>query len=254
MTALSATAKHEYYAELDKSLPPPVLARRKTTSAASTTAIETFEALRPGDAYEARLAVKIVLCGAHAVDSLREAGLHRDDFAKLTRCRAQAASMARAEGTAKRTLEREQKLRLAVEAVAGTAPAQPAANAASPPSAPVAQAAMQPRAAGAPAAPPPDQAASAPPPSPEAIARPRPLRTRTSWPQRRSAGTAASPRKARRFPPPDAAHRSGSDRRAGPRRERCAHRAGRRRRRDAGCGRLTGPARKQRRPSHESGL
>lgn len=176
MTALSATARHEYYAELGNSLPPPVLRTQENHERRLKTAIETFDALRPGDAYEGRLAVTIVVCGAHAVDSLREAGVHHDDFAKMARCRAQAASMARVEGAAKRTLEREQKLRLAVEAVAGAVPAQPVAEAASPspnpvpPSAPVAQAATQTRAVAAPATPPPEQAASAPPPSPKAIA------------------------------------------------------------------------------------
>ena len=52
-----------------------------------TTAVEAFDALNPAGAYEGRLAVQVVLCGAHAADSLREAGLRQDDFAKMTRCR-----------------------------------------------------------------------------------------------------------------------------------------------------------------------
>ena len=121
MSALSATARHEYYVELGNSLPPPVLDKPEYRERRLTTAVETFEALRPGDAYEARLAVQIVLCGAHAADSLREAGVYREDFAKLTRCRAQAASMMREERAAKRMLAQEQKVRLATEAVANTA-------------------------------------------------------------------------------------------------------------------------------------
>ena len=155
MSALSATAKHEYYVALGNSLPPPVLDQPEYRQRRLTTAVETFEALRPGDAYEAQLAVRIVLSGAHAVESLREAGVYREDFAKRTRCRAQAASMMRAESAAKRALEREQKVRLATEAVASTAEAQPAAASAAPP-----QAELQ--------APPPVQAAAAAPPRPAA--------------------------------------------------------------------------------------
>jgi len=189
MSALSTTARHEYYAELGDSLPPPVLDQPEYRERRHTTAVEAFNALRPGDAYEARLAVKIVACGAHAVESLRLAGVHRDDFAKMTRCRAQAASMMRAESAAKRTLEREQKVRLATEAVAGAPKAQPAtasapppqaepqasppvqAAAAAPPPAPVPPAVAPLRPAATHAAPPAMQAGSAPPPSPEAIAK-----------------------------------------------------------------------------------
>jgi len=164
MSALSTIARHEYYAELGTSLPPPVLDQPEYRQRRHTTAVEAFNALHPGDSYEARLAVKIVACGAHAVESLRLAGVHRDDFAKMTRCRAQAASMMRAESAAKRTLEREQKVRLATDAVAGTPKAQPAAVSAPPPQA-------QPQ-----AAPPPVQAAAAaPPPAPAAIAAPEPM-------------------------------------------------------------------------------
>src|ERR1700728_1702146 len=83
MSSLSAAAKHEYYAELGDSLPPPVIDKPEYRERRYTTAVEAFEDLCPGDSYEARLAVRIVLCGAHAVDSLREAGVYRDDFAKM---------------------------------------------------------------------------------------------------------------------------------------------------------------------------
>ena len=135
MSALSTTARHEYYAELGRSLPPPVIDKPEYRERRLTTAVETFEALRPGNAYEASLAVKIVLCSAHAMDGLREAGVHRESFAKMTRCRAQAAGMMREERAAKRTLAQEQKMRLAVEAVAGNAEAQPAAASAPAPQA-----------------------------------------------------------------------------------------------------------------------
>jgi hypothetical protein len=132
MSALSTTARHEYYAELGNSLPPPVIATPEIRQRRLTTAVEAFEALRPGDAYEARLAVQVVLCGAHAAESLREAGVHRENFAKSSRCRAQAASMMREERAAKRMLAQEQKMRLATEAVTNTPKVQPAAAAAAP--------------------------------------------------------------------------------------------------------------------------
>ncbi|HVC60718.1 MAG TPA: hypothetical protein VND19_10200, partial [Acetobacteraceae bacterium] len=93
MPALSTNARREYYVELGSSLPPPITNQPEHRERRVTTAIEAFEALHPGDAYEARLAVQIVLSGAHAAESLREAGVYREDFAKRTSCRAQAASM-----------------------------------------------------------------------------------------------------------------------------------------------------------------
>lgn len=190
MPALSATARHEYYTELGNALPPPTTDTPEYRQRRLTTAVEAFQALGPGDAYEASLAVRIVLTGAHAVETLREAGIYREDFAKRTRCRAQAASMMREERAAKRVLAHEQKLRLATEAVTVTAPAQPSQPSAPPPHAepnaappPVRAAAPPPPPVPAPPpvaaripaaahAPPPlpVQAASAPPPSPEAIA------------------------------------------------------------------------------------
>jgi hypothetical protein len=180
MSALSTTARHEYYAELGNSLPPPVIATPEIRHRRLTTAVEAFEALRPGDAYEARLAVQVVLCGAHAAESLREAGVHRENFTKSSRCRAQAASMMREERAAKRMLAQEQKVRLATEAVTNTPKTQPTTVSAQPPQAkphtaspPVRAAAPStPLAAPAPApVPPAMQAGSAPPPSPEAIAK-----------------------------------------------------------------------------------
>ena len=221
MSALSATAKHEYCVVLGNSLPPPVLDQPEYRQRRFTTAIETFEALRPGDAYEAQLAVRIVLSGAHAVESLREAGVYREDFAKRTRCRAQAASMMRAESAAKRALEREQKVRLATEAVASTAEAQPAAASAAPPQAelqaprPVQAAAPPapvspvvapalPAATPAAAAPPPVPAAAAAPPVPAtAAAPPAPVPAPVVAPQRPAATPAApQPAAAETAPPP----------------------------------------------------
>jgi hypothetical protein len=185
MPALSTNARHEYYVELGNSLPPPVNDNPEYRQRRLTTAIEAFEALRPGDAYEARLAVQIVLTGAHAAETLREAGCFRDDFAKKARCRAQAASMMREERASKRMLAQEQKVRLATAAVADAATAKPATAAAPMPQAggeatpPVQASTAAPLPGPISAAPPrpaaikaaaPVSAGSLPPPSPEAIA------------------------------------------------------------------------------------
>ncbi len=178
MSALSTIARQEYYVQLAGGLPPPAVAKPENEDRRIKTAVETFEALRPGNAYEGRLAVTIVLSGSHAAECLREAGEFRDreDYAKRTRCRAQAASMMRAENSAKRTLEREQKLRLAGEAVAEAVRGAPAAAAAPAPQVARQAAAPQPaavavaplRPAATPAVPAP---AAVAPPSPEAIAK-----------------------------------------------------------------------------------
>jgi hypothetical protein len=172
MSALSPAARHEYYAELGNALPPPVNPTPEYRQRRITTAIEAFEALHPGDAYEARLAVDIVLSGAHAADSLREAGLFCEDYAKRTRCRAQAASLMREERTHKRMLAQEQKVRLAAEAVAGTPSAHPATASAPQPQA-------EPKAAPQPVQAPAETPQSAPvaAPVPPAVAPLRPAAT-----------------------------------------------------------------------------
>jgi hypothetical protein len=188
MPILSAAARNEYYLELANCLPPPVTNSPENLQRRFATAVEAFEALRPGDAYEARLAVQIVLSGAHAADSLREAGVWRADFAKMTRCRAQAASLMREERAARRMLAQEQKGRLA--AVAGAGPAQPTEAGA---------VAVQPARASAPpparaSAPPPRaEPQAAPPPVQAAVAVPRLTPAPPAVPQLRPAATQAAP-------------------------------------------------------------
>ena len=63
------------------------------------------------DAFEARLAARIVAMGAHADDSLRSASRAANDPMEQRRCRAQAASMARQSDAALRTLLRMQATR-----------------------------------------------------------------------------------------------------------------------------------------------
>ena len=152
MSHLSDAARLEYYLAIGAALPPPVEATDAHRESRLGTAIEAFNALRPGNAYEALLAVEIVLCGAHAIDCLRFAGLHQDDFNKTGICRNQAASMLREARAAKRILAQEQKLRLGTAAMPATSwsppsetvPAQPAApHAASLPSVPAADPAAE---------------------------------------------------------------------------------------------------------------
>jgi hypothetical protein len=117
--SLHTNSRHEYYTELTNSLPPPVSDGLEHRERRLGTAIDAFNALRPGDAYEGRLAVQIVLCGAHAAQTLREASGYWDDYPKRTRCRAQANSLMREERAAQRMLVQAQKVRLAIQAVAG---------------------------------------------------------------------------------------------------------------------------------------
>ena len=117
MSTLSTSATLEYYDELAKSLPPPIPDDPEHRERRLSTAIEAFRDLHPGNAYEGRLAVRIVLCGAHAVECLYEASIYREDFSKRSRCRAQANSFQREERAARQILAREQKERLKTEAV-----------------------------------------------------------------------------------------------------------------------------------------
>lgn len=129
MSSLSPDARLEYYTEIAKALPPTAAERPDLRDRRAKTALDAFDALHPGDAFEARLAVQIVLSGAHAAECLRLAGRVDDEFRKMMQCRAQAASLMREMRAAMRHLAKEQKARLAAEEVAGSAPAQPVASA-----------------------------------------------------------------------------------------------------------------------------
>jgi hypothetical protein len=168
MSSLSTSATLEYYDDLAKALPSPIPDTPELRHRRLSTAIEAFRDLHPGNAYEGRLAVRIVLCGAHAVECMLEASIYREDFSKRSRCRAQASSFQREERAAIQILVREQKERVKLEAVMGTARPLPAVAAVPAPSAE--RQATPSRPAVTPAAPEPEAAGSVPPPSPEAIA------------------------------------------------------------------------------------
>jgi hypothetical protein len=96
---------------LCRELPPPVDATPEVRAVRDMGAMDAVEALHPMDAFEARLAVRIVAMDAHAGDGLRLAGLAVDDPPEVRRCRAQGASMARQSNSALRTLLRMQATR-----------------------------------------------------------------------------------------------------------------------------------------------
>jgi hypothetical protein len=96
-------------------------------------ALAAIEELRPATALEARVAAQAIACDAHAADCLRLAAEHRDDLAKVTRCRAQANAMTRQMDRALRTLAMLRRERRARElARAMSQPAPEAASGASP--------------------------------------------------------------------------------------------------------------------------
>ena len=78
--------------------------------------MDAVEALTPADAFEARIAARIVAMDDHAADCLRRAGLAAADPDKMRSCRAQAASMARQSDAALRSLLRLQATREKQEA------------------------------------------------------------------------------------------------------------------------------------------
>ena len=91
-------------------LPPLVGASPEVQAAYETDAMDQVAALCPIDAFEARLAARIIAMGTHADDSLRSAALAAHDPMEQRRCRAQAASMARQADAALRSLHRIQAL------------------------------------------------------------------------------------------------------------------------------------------------
>jgi hypothetical protein len=113
---LPASLAREAFAELCASLPPRRDETAEARAARDELAMAAVAALHPADAFEARLAVRIVAMDAHAADALRSAGLAVNDPAELRRCRAQAASMARNSDSALRELNRMQARREKLEA------------------------------------------------------------------------------------------------------------------------------------------
>jgi hypothetical protein len=106
----------EYFAELCRELPPVPDEDLEARAARQNSAMDAVVALHPENAFETRLAVRIVSTDAHAADALRAAALAAGDAEKVRQCRAQAASMARQSDAALRALLRIQTSREKQEA------------------------------------------------------------------------------------------------------------------------------------------
>jgi hypothetical protein len=116
-TGTPAGANHrEYFAELCRELPPVPDEDLEARAARQNSAMDAVVALHPENAFETRLAVRIVATDAHAADALRAAALAAGDAEKVRQCRAQAASMARHSDAALRALLRIQAIREKQEA------------------------------------------------------------------------------------------------------------------------------------------
>jgi hypothetical protein len=107
----SGSNYRETYAYLCGLLPPFVGASPDLQAAYERDAMDQVVALCPMDAFEARLAARIVAMGAHADDSLRSASRAANDPMEQRRCRAQTVSMARQSDAALRSLHRIQAVR-----------------------------------------------------------------------------------------------------------------------------------------------
>ncbi len=98
----------EIFADLCSQLPRTADDTEEAIAARARRAMDAVFALHPQDAFEARLATRIVAMDAHAADALRAAALAAADPEEVRRCRAQAASMARQSDAALRALRRMQ--------------------------------------------------------------------------------------------------------------------------------------------------
>ncbi len=108
---LPTALARELFANLCSMLPPPEDNTPEARARSDELAMAAAIALHPADAFEAKLAARIVAMDAHAADSLRLAGLCGEDTPEMHRCRAQAISMARQADAALRSLQRMQAVR-----------------------------------------------------------------------------------------------------------------------------------------------
>jgi hypothetical protein len=108
---LPVSLAREMFALLCGMLPPLATGTPKACAARQASAMRAAAALYPTDAFEVRLAARIVAMDAHAADALRLAGLAGDDAMEVRRCRAQAISMSRQSDSALRALQRMQAKR-----------------------------------------------------------------------------------------------------------------------------------------------
>jgi hypothetical protein len=111
-----ASVSREAYARLCGALPPPAIDTPEARAERESDAMAAVVVLRPGDAFEARLAVQIVAADAHVVDCLRLAAKYFNSLTDGARCRAQAGLMMRQMQAALRTLQKMQATRTKAEA------------------------------------------------------------------------------------------------------------------------------------------
>ena len=110
-----ATTRHAFHTLLS-ALPPPVPDTAEERATRDEDAIAAVAALYPADAFEARLAARIVAADSHAMDCLRSAIQPGLDPLDVRRCRAQANSMMRQSQSALHALQRRQAAREKAEA------------------------------------------------------------------------------------------------------------------------------------------
>jgi hypothetical protein len=135
---LPPSVAREVFANLCATLPPPATDTTEAREMRDNLAMSAVAALHPADAFEALLAVTVVVADFYASDCLRLATEHRDDYAKTMRCRAQACAMMRQMQRVLRTLEQMQAARNRAAEPAPTASQRPQATAPHPDATPAA--------------------------------------------------------------------------------------------------------------------
>jgi hypothetical protein len=111
LPGLPASVSREVFATICASLPPPATDAPEIRADREDTAMAAVAALHPADAFEALLAVRIVVAEANAVDSIALSMQYRNDLAATLRCRAQASAMMRQAQSALRSLRQMQAAR-----------------------------------------------------------------------------------------------------------------------------------------------
>jgi hypothetical protein len=107
---LPPAVTREVFAYLCATLPLSVLDNPDQLADRNEAAVAALAALRPGDAFEARLAAQIVAADAHVIDCLRQAAQRGQTPEEVRRCRAQAATMMRCMQSSLRQLKRDQAI------------------------------------------------------------------------------------------------------------------------------------------------
>ena len=117
-----AIARHTIFLLLE-SLPPPLSDIPEERAARDEAAIASLAVLKPGDAFEARLAARAVAADARATECLRLASAPKMPLDRVDQCVRQANAMMRASAAALRSLQAMQAAReKAEQAVQQTAP------------------------------------------------------------------------------------------------------------------------------------